>query len=270
MSSPAVSTGRGSLAGSHGGLLTAWSGAWLQGRAGADDLLEAVQGADLPHTVDGLPAEPGTAPLARLLGHVRSCAPAHVSLRLPVPGDPDGLAAPILAPALSAGEAVVVQPVDPARPGLALVPQPDVRGSEREPLVGVRWQVLVLDRRVSDGPAAPMRLREAEQLLDSALGGAIGVLLDVGQVHRLSPEAQEAIRNLRSRRGPDLGLPPGSPADAVRVLVTAERLTAVLRLAVGNEPLTSSADARRSAALREVATAIRWTRRLAYTACAEG
>jgi hypothetical protein len=62
----------------------------------------------------------------------------------------------------------------------------------------------------------------------------------------------------------------GSPADAVRVLVTAERLATVVRLATGNQPVTAVGDARRGQALREVATAIRWTRRLAYTACAAG
>jgi hypothetical protein len=270
MSFPAVSTGRGSQARSPGGLLTAWLGAWLVGRVAADDLLAAVQDGDLPHAVDGLPDEDAGVPLARLLAHVRSFAPATVELRLPVPGDPDGLAAPVLAAAMSGGEAVAISPADRTQPGLVLVPHPDVRGSERELVVTVRWQLLPLPGRLADGPAAPTRLREAELLLDSALSSAVSVLLDVGQLHQLSPEAQDAIRALRSRRGPNLRLPPGSPSDAVRVLVTAERLATVLRLATGGEPLTATTDARRSQALREVADAVRWTRRLAYTACAAG
>src|ERR1700712_5915878 len=102
MSSSPISANRGSAARSPGGLLTAWLGAWLTGRTAADNLLAAVQGPDLPHTVDGLPDEGDGAPLARMLGHVRSCGPARVELRLPVPGDPDGLPAGILAAASEA------------------------------------------------------------------------------------------------------------------------------------------------------------------------
>jgi hypothetical protein len=270
MSFPAVSTGRGRAAGSPGGVLTAWLGAWLSGRTGSDDLLAAVQRGGVPHVVDGLPTEESGVPLARLLTYVRACAPASVELRLPVPGDPDGLPPAVLPPAASAGEAVVVEPLAREEPAVVLVPQPDVRGSELEPLVTVRWQYLVLAGRAADGPAAPTRLREAELRLDDALSSAIGVLLDLGQLDRLSPEARDAIASLRSRRGPGPALPPGSPPDAVRVLVTAERLAAVLALTTGADPLSAAGDARRAAALREVATAIRWTRRLAYTACASG
>lgn len=250
--------------------MTAWLGAWLSGRTTADDLLSAVQGTDLPHSVDGLPDEPDGAPLVRLLAAVRACGPSTIELRLPVAGDADGLGPDVLPASLEAGEAVVVTPADVTRPGLVLVPRPDVRGSEIEPVVGVRWLALFPSSRVADGPAAPTRLREAELLLDQAVSDAIGVLLSVGQVDQLSPEILEAIQALRSRRGSDLRLPPGSPSDAVRVLVSAERLGTVVRLATGDQPLSASGDARRGQALREVATAIRWTRRLAYTACAAG
>jgi hypothetical protein len=270
MSSHAVSTGRGSVARSPGGILVAWLGAWLGGRVAADDLLDAVQTTDLPHTVAGLPGESAPVPLARLLAAVRGRSPATVELRLPVAGDPDGLGADVLAAALDAGEAVVVTPLDVTATGLVFVPRPDVRGSEREPLTGLCWQAVVPAARVTDGPAAPTRLREAENLLDGAVADAVGVLLEVGQLEQLSPEALEAIQALRTRRGPGLGLPPGSPPDAVRILVTAERLATVLRLAVGGQPVTATADARRSRALRDVETAIRWTRRLAYSACAAG
>ncbi|HSP37431.1 MAG TPA: hypothetical protein VLR26_06735 [Frankiaceae bacterium] len=270
MASFAVSTGRSSTVRSPGGVLTAWLGAWLQNRTTADDLLAVVGNSDLPPAVDGLPDEPDGAPLVRLLAAVRACGPSTVELRLPVAGDADGLGPDVLPTALEAGEAVVVTPADVTRPGLVLVPRPDVRGSEIEPVIGVRWLAVVPARRVADGPAAPTRLREAEILLDGALTEAIAVLLASGQVDQLSPEALEAIQELRRRRATDLRLPTGSPPDAVRVLVTAERLGAVVRLAAGGRPLSSAGDARRAEALREVATAIRWTRRLAYTACAAG
>jgi hypothetical protein len=263
----AVSTGRGSSVRSPGGVLTAWLGAFLTGRASGDDLLDAVQFTDLPQVVDGL-TDDEAAPLVSVLAAVRKRAPATVELRSPVAGDADGLGPDVLPLALEAGEAVVVTPVDVTAGGLVLVPRPDIRGSEAEPLIGVRWTAVVPATRVTDGPAAPTRLREAELLLDDAVQDAVAVLLDVGQLDQLSPEALDAIRALRNRRGPDLRLPPGSPADAVRILVTAERLAAVVRLATGDQPVSAVADARRSRALREVETAVRWARRLAYTACA--
>jgi hypothetical protein len=44
----------------------------------------------------------------------------------------------------------------------------------------------------------------------------------------------------------------------------------VVRLASPDRPASAAGDERRARALRDVATAIRWTRRLAYTACAAG
>jgi hypothetical protein len=269
MSSPALSR-RATTVRSPGGLLTAWLGAWLGARTTADELLAAVQTPDLPQLVDGLPDDADGAPLVRMLAAVRACAPATVELRLPVAGDADGLGPDVLPAALDAGEAVVVTPHDVTRPGLVLIPRPDLRGTDVEPISGVRWLAAVPARRVADGPAAPTRLREAELLLDQALNDAIAVLVDVGQVDQLSPEVVEAIGALRARRGPGLRLPPASPADAVRVLVTAERLGTVVRLASTDRPASAAGDERRGRALREVATAIRWTRRLAYTACAAG
>jgi len=264
MSRPGTDAARRRLAGLHGspgGLLTAWLGSWLAGRVSSDDLLDAVQVGDEPHryvTVDGheAPADlgPGNAPapLAGILPTIRRLAPAAVQLRLPVAGDVDGLHGPVLAGALTAGEAVLVEPVDARRAGL----------------VQVTWQVASWHARPGLSPGAPTGLRDAERALAAAVTDAVSVLVDVGQVSRLGPEAQAAIRSLRERQAMPLGLPPGSPADAVRVLTTAEKLAAVVELAVSNEPLSAAADARRSVALRQVATAVRHARRHAYTACA--
>jgi len=280
MSRPGTDAARRRLAGLHGspgGLLTAWLGSWLAGRVSSDDLLDAVQVGDEPHryvTVDGheAPADlgPGNAPapLAGILPTIRRLAPAAVQLRLPVAGDVDGLHGPVLAGALTAGEAVLVEPVDARRAGLVLLPRHDVRGSELEPLVQVTWQVASWHARPGLSPGAPTGLRDAERALAAAVTDAVSVLVDVGQVSRLGPEAQAAIRSLRERQAMPLGLPPGSPADAVRVLTTAEKLAAVVELAVSNEPLSAAADARRTVALRQVATAVRHARRHAYTACA--
>lgn len=253
-----------------GGLLAAWLGAWLDGRAASDDLLAGAQGGDEPHTVRGLPDENGPVPLARVLPLLRRCAPAEVSLRLPIPGDPDGLTGAALTAALRSGEAVAVQPRDLALPGWLLTPEIDVRGSTLEPLVTVEWELIPIAGRLAGSPASATRLREAEYSLSASVSAAVAVIAEIGQVGKLSPEIVGAIQSLRKRSGLKLPLPPGSPGDAVRVLTTAQRLEAVVELAAAEQPLSAAADARRMSALREVSRAVRDAFRLAFAACAAG
>jgi hypothetical protein len=253
-----------------GGLLTAWLGAWLDGRAASDDLLASAQGTDEPHTVRGLPDEKGPVPLARVLPLLRRCAPAEVSLRLPVPGDPDGLAGATLVAGLRSGEAVAIQPVDTRQPGWLLAPDVDVRGSVLEPLVTVEWELVPISGRLAASPASATRLREAEHALSESVSAAVEVIAEIGQVGKLSPEIVAAIQSLRKRSGLKLPLPPGSPGDAIRVLTTAQRLEAVVELAAAEAPLSAAADARRMMALRDVSRAVRDAFRLAFAACAAG
>lgn len=252
------------------GLLTAWLGAWLSGRAAADDLLAATGGSDEPHTVRGLADEAGSAPFARVLPLLRRCAPAEVTLRFPVPGDPDGLSGPALAAALRSGQAVAIQPHAVELPGWLLIPEVDVRGTSLEPLITVEWALVALQDRLPTSPMAATRLREAELALSESVGAAAAVIAEIGQVGQLSPEILTAIKELRKRNGLRLPLPPGSPVDAIRVLTTAQRLEAVVELAAGEQPLSAAADARRTSALREVDRAVRDAFRLAFAACASG
>jgi hypothetical protein len=253
-----------------GGLMVAWLGAWLSGRAASDDLLAGAQGGDAPHTVRGLPDESGPVPLSRMLPLLRRSAPADVSLRLPVPGDPDGMTGPVLARALRAGEAVAVQPDDHAGHGWLLTPEVDVRGSSLEPLVTVEWELTPVPGRLAGSPANTDTLREAERVLSESVTAAAEVIAEIGQVGRLSPEILAAIQSLRKRSGLKLPLPPGSPPEAIRVLTTAQRLEAVVELAAAEQPLSAAADARRMEALREVSRAVRDAFRLAFAACAAG
>jgi hypothetical protein len=256
-----------------GGLMTAWLGSWLGGRAASDDLLSGAQAGDAPHTVRGLPDESGSVPLSRMLPLFRRLAPADVSLRIPVPGDPDGLSGVMLARSLRAGEAVAVQPresEDPQAHGWLLVPEIDVRGSSLEPLVTVEWELMPIAGQLSGSPASASTLREAEQVLSESVTAAAAVIAEIGQVGRLSPEIVAAIQSLRKRSGLKLPLPPGSPPEAIRVLTTAQRLEAVVELAANEQPLSAAADARRMDALREVSRAVRDAFRLAFAACAAG
>jgi hypothetical protein len=250
--------------------MTAWLGAWLSGRAASDDLLAGAQRGDAPHTVRGLPDEMGPVPLSRVLPLLRRAAPADVSLRLPVPGDPDGMTGPVLAKALRAGEAVAIQPEDPAGHGWLLTPEVDVRGSSLEPLVTIEWELTPITGRLNAGPANADTLRQAEHVLSESVTAAAEVIAEIGQVGHLSPEIVTAIQSLRKRHGLKLPLPQGSPPDAIRVLTTAQRLEAVVELAAGEQPLSAAADARRMEALREVSRAVRDAFRLAFAACAAG
>ena len=250
--------------------MVAWLGAWLAGRVASDDLLAGAQRGDAPHTVRGLPDESGPVPLSRVLPLLRRTAPADVSLRLPVPGDPAGMTGVALARALRAGEAVAVQPQDPAGHGWLLTPEVDVRGSSLEPLVTVEWELCPIPGRLTGGAADANSLREAERVLSESVTAAADVIAEIGQVGRLSPEIVAAIQSLRKRSGLKLPLPPGSPPEAIRVLTTAQRLEAVVELAAGEQPLSAAADARRGEALREVSRAVRDAFRLAFAACAAG
>jgi hypothetical protein len=187
-----------------------------------------------------------------------------------VPGDPDGLSGGALTSALRSGQAVAIQPQSPELPGWLLVPEVDVRGTSLEPLVTVEWALLALPERLGVSPTAATRLREAELALSESVSAAAAVIAEIGQVGQLSPEIVAAIQELRKRSGLKLPLPPGSPADAIRVLTTAQRLEAVVELAAGEQPLSAAADARRTSALREVDRAVRDAFRLAFAACASG
>jgi hypothetical protein len=253
-----------------GGLLTAWLGAWLDGRAAADDLLAAVQGRDEPHTVRGLPDEPDSAAFARVFPLLRRCAPADVTLRLPVPGDADGLSGAALAAALRGGQAVAVQPKAPELPGFLLIPDVDVRGTSLETLVTVEWSLLELPDRLGTSATSVTTLGEAQLALSESVSSAASVIAEIGQVGQLSPEIVTAIQALRKRSGLKLPLPPHSPVDAIKVLTTAQRLEAVVELAAGEQPLSAAADARRTSALREVDRAVRDAFRLAFGSCAIG
>ena len=262
------------------GLFVAWLGAWLSGRAPADDVLAAVQGAEGPASVTDLPGEAGPAPLAWALGVLRRLGPQRVRLALPVPGDVAGLPADVARSALVAGEAVVLVPSPTApQPGLVLVPEP---ATDRAPAdgpgtgrraghAGTTWRALrVAAPGVAASPAAPVTLRDAERELAAAVRGAAQALAACGPVSALPPEVAAAVAELR-RDGASAGdLPPGSPGLAVRVLATADRLDAVLALAGPGGPLSANGAERRAEALREVATAVRRARTAGYTACADG
>ena len=112
------------------GRFAVWATAWLSGRASYDDALDALTG-DTAHRVSGLPGTDDAVPLGWALTALRGLGERRFRLVLPVPGDVRGLpAVPGLAAlALEAGQAAVGE-------RLALVPE--ALGPEVVAVDGVR------------------------------------------------------------------------------------------------------------------------------------
>ena len=99
--------------------LAAWGSAVLSGAASIDDAVSAVQGDDLPHSID-LAAVPLDAPvdgLVGLLAALRRAGVTRLRLHLPAEGDLAGLPGPpdFNTAALDVGECVVTEDGMPLR-----------------------------------------------------------------------------------------------------------------------------------------------------------
>lgn len=225
----------------HSGLLAAWSTAWLTGHASYDDVIDAVVG-DARHRVTGVPGARQPVPLGWALTALREHGETGMRLVLPVPGDPRGLprAGEFSAAALEAGEGVIGGQ-------LGLVPN----GTDGEEVGWTAYGV---------APAAPdpVGVAEAEQELADQLRLCARALADL-DVARWRPEVTELLHGLRHDQA-RVALPAGHSARALGLLERAERLGAVLDLAMADAPggAVTGYDARaRDAALRPLATAVR-------------
>ncbi|GAA5103403.1 hypothetical protein [Haloechinothrix salitolerans] len=241
--------------------LTIWATAWLNGKAAADDVLDALT--TLADRHDVVAADETTAaetelpvagkypaPLARLLAALRTRGADAGSLALPAPGDPRGLggSGALVGAALNAGEASVF-----AAAGLALVPD-----SPADDVV--RWTVYPH----SGDAGEHVGISEAEQALTEAIRASAATLADL-DVARERPDAHDALR-VRLRRAPSPRWPDGMPGRALRVLQRADEIAAILELAAADEPggaVSASAARHRANALRPLDTAVRQARRAA-------
>ena len=226
------------------GRLAVWTSAWLSGRTSFDEVLDALLGERL-HTVSGLPGSTASVPLAAALTTLRGLGERRFHLVLPVPGDVRGLPrAPGLAPlALEAGQVAVG-----AR--LALVPEaigPDA----------VAWTAFPLDGAEPTPPPVEGTLRSVSGALDLAVVDAARTLAGL-DVARWSPEVPGLLAGLSKATAP--GLPHDHDPLALSVLGRAQRLAAVLDLAMADAPgaaVNHSRAAARDSALRPLADAVR-------------
>jgi hypothetical protein len=226
------------------GRLAVWATAWLSGRASYDDALDALTG-ETAHRVSGLPGSDEAVPLGWALTALRGLGERRLRLVLPVPGDVRGLpAVPGLAPlALEAGQAAVG-----AR--LALVPEP--LGPE-----AVQWTAFPLDGAPPLAPPVEGSLRALSGSLDLAVGDAARTLAGL-DVARWNPEVPTLLAGLSKATAP--GLPHDHDPLALSVLGRAQRLAAVLDVALADAPgaaVNHAQAARRDDALRPLSHAVR-------------
>jgi hypothetical protein len=227
------------------GRFAVWATAWLSGRASYDDALDALTG-DTAHRVSGLPGGDGAVPLGWALTALRGLGEERLRLVLPVPGDVRGLPAvpDLAARALESGQAAVGR-------RLALVPEaagPDV----------IEWTTFPLDGAPPAAPPAEDSLRRLSGALDLAVGDAARTLAGL-DVARWNPEVPALLAGLGTTL-PSPPLPDDHDPLAVSVLGRAQRLAAVLDLAMADAPgaaVNQAQAARRDDALRPLSTAVR-------------
>ncbi|GLU47232.1 hypothetical protein [Nocardiopsis ansamitocini] len=248
--------------------LVAWGNAWLAGRVGLDDAIDAVERRTGPHVIGTggdarLPFEPG-APLRTALARLRGLGLSSFRLSLPVPGDPLGLvgSAELNSAAIEAREAVLIRLADHQ---IGLVPEPDLRGSSYR---GVSWTPYP----AADTDPEIVHLAESEHGLNLAIRESIALFGQVDDVTPWGPEVTRALSDLRdAERAPTEGLAPGHPQRAHRLAALADRLAVVIRLADADQArgLSGAQMESRRSALRLLDRAVRRARVAAYCAALE-
>ena len=235
------------------GRFAVWTTAWLTGRTSYDETLDALLDGRV-HTVAGLPGDSRPEQLNGALSALRSLGERRFRLVLPVPGDLRGLPRVAgLAPlALEAGQAAVGD-------RLALVPE--ALGTE-----AITWTAFPLEGSPPAPPPVEGTLRTVSGALDLAVTEAARVLAGL-DVARWNPEVPGLLVGLARATAP--GLPPDHDPLALSVLGRAQRLAAVLDLAMADAPgaaVNHAQAAARDSALRPLADAVREAITAAYNA----
>jgi hypothetical protein len=227
------------------GRFAVWSTAWLTGRCSYDEALDALM-SSTAHRVAGLPGTDEAVPLGWALTALRGLGEGRFRLVLPAPGDVRGLprVPGLTALALESGQAAV---------GGRLALVPEVLGPE-----AIAWTAFDLSGAEPAAPPAEGTLRAVSGQLDLAVAGAARTLLAL-DLARWNPEVPALLADLaRSTKAP--GLPADHEPLALSVLGRAQRLAAVLDLAMADAPggaVNHAQAAARDDALRPLAQAVR-------------
>ena len=202
------------------GRLAWWGTAWLRGRVGPDDLLDAVLADDVTHVVltpdaHHGPGAAGPEGLLSALGRLRAAGATAFGAAFPAEGDPAGLGGPVPFndAALDVGEAVVAVSTE-----AGLVP------SRVGPTI--EWSIMAARRRqLPDVGEADRELRGV--LLESA------ERLAALEVARWRPEIADRLMNLRHR--PALAPAPGVPTRCVDLASRALQALEIADLALEDD-----------------------------------
>lgn len=216
--------------------LAAWGSAVLAGAASIDDAVSAVQGSDLPHSVDlsNLPFEAPVDGLVGLFAALRRAGVKRLRMVLPVEGDLAGLPGPphFNAAALDVGECTVTDDGLPCgfvpvivRHGREL---PDDEVDEAmDAATSVMWVGLPTDRCAPGGGLAD--LSESRRALLTTLQEASSTLEQL-QVASWTRDPVVELDHVR-QRSVSADMPPGTPSRAASVLDLAWRIRTVVELA---------------------------------------
>ncbi|GAB11136.1 hypothetical protein GOARA_064_01380 [Gordonia araii NBRC 100433] len=221
----------------------AWAAALVARACAADDFLDTLRGLDTSADLIAGSDDGGPATWLELL---RSAE--HLSLRLPVPGDPAGLPPQASGAAAIAGEALVVDAGHGA--AWAVIPA-------RDPDRAVEWHLYRLPGPAT-APGSPglgdarMALREAMTQTVTALSALPGQ--SSGEAATLRADLAAHVENFTPL------FPPGADARAADVAAQAAQVLATLALASQRRAsfgVSGSHADRSDARLREVASAAR-------------
>jgi hypothetical protein len=243
------------------GRLVAWGNAVLAGEVSPDTAADRIQGDDLQHRMCGPGGVEQSLPL--FLASLRSAGVRGLLLVLPVPGDMRGLPGPpsFNGPALDVGEAVLL--LGSAPTGLTPAAQRDPDGP---PGTCVTWSTHAVERRIgTDLPS----LGEAERQLTETLREVTEALAGL-DLARWRPQIAESLAGIRAGDGA-VGLAPGYPGRAHRVLASAQRISAIARL-VESEPdagIGTGILGTRDALLRQLSGAARYATLAAFNSVVE-
>jgi hypothetical protein len=230
---------------------------------GTSEVSVAVENADpgatgLPQRVDGL-ASGGATLQDVLIEWRRQGVPVRVVL--PVAGDVRGLSdpAPFRDAALHSGEAVLCGT-------LAVVPT-----VERHPHSGipfsVQWQAYEIEAAAADF----IQLSEAQYELTTAIRESATALAAADIAGHSGGDISGALHDAR-RVGEHITMPPRFPAAAIALLAQAERMQAVLDLALADDTggaVSRSGIEARAEGLRPLIVAARRARLAAYNSTAD-
>lgn len=242
------------------GPLAAWATSWVRQGGPADEVIDAVTGADAPHVVVGLDGRSDTAaPLSEALIRWRRSGDA-VRLVLPVAGDLRGVPgpAPFREAALDAGAAVYGG-------GFGIVPLvTDYSPSSAPP--SVVWTAY----QVTPAPTDFIGVADAQYDLTAAIRECASTLA-AADVAGSREDLTDGLSTAR-RAGEHVNLPPGFPPRAVALVAQAERLNAILELALV-DPVGGAIDQHgmnaRVTGLRPLESAVRRALLAGYNALAD-